>query len=479
MERVSTGVAGLDLILKGGFFRGSSYLIVGDVGTGKTILALQWLLDGIKKDEKGLYITLAESAAQLRKNVSGFGWDLSSLKIRDFSPQPSELNHVGDYEVFYPAEVEEESFWQKLYQAVEEERPDRLVLDSVTVFHDLSANEYAFRRRLIAFIKFLLANNCTTLFLADAQEIKSLVSISMAVDGIVRLRLRPSKAHFTSSRNLEILKFRGSDVLLGEHSFRITSSGIKVFPHLIEKPVHTLKDRRVFSSGIKELDEMLGGGIEAGTVTLITGPSGLGKSTIAAQLITQLVKEGIPSVYYAFEEYLEMMLARCEKLNIPLAEALENGLLFERINPLELYPDEFLEMVRHHVEKGVRAVVIDSMRGYMLAMEEFSNLRSHFYNLVAYLTSKGVTTFIVNEIENLIGSLKISEIGISNLADNVILLRYAESRGKIIKVINCLKKRFGFCQPELRELEISSLGLRVGAPLTHLKGVLSGIPQVE
>ncbi len=480
MERVPTGISGLDLILNGGYFRNSSYLVMGDVGTGKTIFSIQWLLDGIKKGEKCLYITLAEGVEQLLNNISPFGWDLEALKIKDFSPQPSELNHLGDYEIFFPSEVEEEPFWQQLYRTIEAEKPDRLVLDSVTVFHDLSANEYSFRRRLIAFIKYLYQHRCTTIFLADAQEIKALVSISMAVDGVIKLHLRLSKARFITSRTIEILKFRGSDFLSGEHPFRITSSGIKIFPHIIEHPRHNFKDQKIYSSGVQELDEMLGGGIEGGTVTLITGPSGIGKSTLAAQFVTQIVSQGVPSVYYLFEEYLEMMFTRGQKVGIPLREAMKKGLQVERINPLELLPDEFLEMVRQKVnQEGVRCVVLDSIRGYMLAMEEFGNLRAHFYNLVAFLTSKGVTTFAVNEIENVIGPLKISEIGISNLADNVILMRYAEYEGKIIKVINCLKKRLGACQPELREFEITDKGLKVGPPLDYMKGVLSGIPLIE
>ncbi len=480
MERISSGIEGLDVVLQGGLFRGASYLVVGDVGTGKTILSLQWLLDGLRRGERVLYITMAESEKQLHHNVKGLGWDLEGILIKDFSPEASELNHIGDYEILFPSEVEEEPFWQRVYQAVNEVRPSRLVLDSVTVFHDLSANEYSFRRRLIAFIKYLLDRGCTTLFLADAREVKSLVSISMAVDGIFRLHLKLSSGHFVASRLLEVLKFRGSDFISGYHPFRITSGGIVLYPHLIERPTRKFAHEGLYSSGIKELDDLLGGGIEAGTVTLITGPSGLGKSSLALQFLTQMASSGVKGAYFSFEEYQETTLRRCTQLGIPLKRYLEEKKLkFVRINPLELYPDEFLALVRKEVADGTRAVVLDSMRGYMLAMEDYGHLRSHFYNLVAFLTSHGVTTFVVNEIENLIGTLKISEIGISNLADNVILLRYAEYQGQIIKVINCLKKRLGHCQSELRRFDLSSEGLKVGEKLERLKGVLSGIPQIN
>ncbi|NPB09094.1 MAG: AAA family ATPase [Thermodesulfobacteria bacterium] len=480
MERVSSGIEGLDVVLGGGFFRGASYLVVGDVGTGKTIFSLQWLLDGLKRGEKVLYITLAESAKQIRHNVSGLSWDLEGLEIKDFSPAATEPNHLDDYEIFFPSEVEEEPFWQKVYRALEEVCPARLVLDSVSVFHDLSANEYSFRRRLIAFVKHLFDRGCTTLFLADAREMKSLVSISMAVDGVLRLHRRLSKTHFVTLRLLEVLKFRGSDFVSGHHPFRITSEGLKLFPHLVERPASRLADQTVFSSGIEELDELLGGGIEAGTVTLITGPSGLGKSSLALQFLTQIVSsQQTKGIYFSFEESLESALRRCARLGIPLAPLLEEGRLrFVRVNPLELYPDEFLAVVRKEVEEGARVVVLDSTKVYLLAMEDYGNIRAHFYNLVAFLTSHGVTTFVVNEIEDFLGGSKISEIGISNLADNIVVLRYLEHEGRIMKVINCLKKRLGRCQPDLRSFELTAEGPKVGEKLKHLKGVLSGVPRI-
>ncbi|RMG55538.1 MAG: recombinase RecA [Acidobacteria bacterium] len=479
---MSTGVAGLDEILNGGLIPCRTYLIVGATGTGKTILSLQWLLDGLQQGERGLYITLAESASDIRQNARSLGWNIDDIEIIDLAPGREMKDAIAsEYSVFPPSEVERIPIWRAIYSAVEEKRPRRLAIDSATQLRHLSSDEYQFRKHMLGMVRFLNESQCTSLLTFEPTELERETSVALAVDGIIRLRRDISRGRVIGLRSVQVEKFRGSDFISGLHPLRITSRGLVVFPHRIESPGGTRPGSETLSSGIRQLDELLAGGLESATTTIISGPTGIGKSTLGMQFLTQAAASGKRTALYTFEESVESILARSRGLGMPVDTLQEAGALtIIGIDPMQLYPDEFLAVVRAGIEQqNHRVIMLDSLRGYQLAMEEFGTLVAHIQNLTHYCTQCGVTTLLINEVEHVTGDLIPTELGISYLADNIILLRYAESFGRIIRVVGCLKKRLSSYQPELRQFRITDEGIWVGDRLANLQGLLTGVPMSE
>lgn len=482
VTRSPVEIPGVDEILNGGLLEGRSYLLAGSAGTGKTVFGLQWLLNGLKKGEKGLFITLAEPSGDVHDNISGFGWSLDGLDVVDLTPKDLEQisNWEDEYHLFASVDVEDLPYWRSVYKAVDEHRPRRLVLDSLTQLRFVSSDDFQFRKKVMLLVALLSRFNCTALFLYEPKEMDKDSSVALAVDGIFRLRKEISQARVIGLRDFQVEKMRGSDFLYGMHPLKIDKAGIHVFPHFIENTgVLTNPGETMIASGLPALDAMLCGGIENGTTTLITGPSGVGKSTLSTIFIrNSILQLGQKAVYYSFEESRNSLVARCSGLGIPIEELLENGSLkFTRVNPMELYPDQFLHQVRRDIEgEGRCHVVIDSIRGYQLAMEEFGKPIGHLHNLTTYLNRHGVTTYLTLEAETITGSLRASELIMSHLADNILVLRYADYEGRVIKAIGCLKKRIGNFSAELRELVLRPApeGVHVGSVLRGLRAILTG-----
>jgi circadian clock protein KaiC len=474
-----TGIPGLDEAVHGGLITQNSYLIVGGPGTGKTILSFQWLLEGVRRGESALYITLAEPGGKIERNVRSFGWRLEGVEMVDLTPGAAASGMPeAEYQVFHPSEVERTPVWQGIYDAVEKHKPSRLVIDSITQLRYLSTDEYQFRKQMLALVSFLDACGCTSFLVFEPTEMERETSVALAVDGIIRLHREVSPNRVIGLRSIEVQKLRGSDFMSGLHQMRIGAQGVSIYPHRIEKPGEAKPGERLLATGIANLDDLLGGGLESGTTTIVTGPAGAGKSTLGMKFLSRSVAAGDPAVLYAFEESAQSIVKRCEGIGMPVQELVDAGTLsIVRVNPMELYPDEFLGMVREAVEReGRRVVMVDSLRGYELAMEEFGTMVANISNLVTYLNGRGVTTLLINEVENITGDLKATEFAVSYVADNIILMRYAEYNGRVIKIIACLKKRLGTFEPELRELHITSEGIEVSEKLENLRGILTGVP---
>ncbi len=476
---IPTGVAGLDDILQGGLISGHSYLLVGSTGTGKTILSLQCVINGTSRGEKCLYITLAEPGKEIEKNIAGFGWSLSGVDLVDLSQPNVPDEPVGEYQFFSPSEVEQDNTWQAIYHAIDKSNPQRIVIDSVTQLRYLSTDEYQYRKQIQAFVRHLNARNCTALLIYEPTAMEQEASVALAVDGIIRLRRDLSPNRAIDVRSISIEKLRGSGFLSGLHPLRITSQGINIFPHIIEELSAGKTEYKKIPSSLPQLDELLGGGIEAGTSTIITGQAGVGKSSLSMQFALGEAKKGNKALLFTLEEPEASILARYKMIGMPAEEMKEKGLLqILPINAMNIYPDELLAILRTAVESDAcQTIVLDSLRGYNLAMEQFGTLIAQTQNLVNYCRRAGVTLLIVNEIEHLTGDLRLTEMGVSYLVDNVILLRYAEIDGAIIRVIGCLKKRLGYYQPELRTFSISSEGIQVGGKLSGMHGILTGVPE--
>lgn len=292
-------------------------------------------------------------------------------------------------------------------------------------------------------------------------------------DGVIDLK------RTSQERTVEIIKFRGSDFRGGEHAMSISSAGVTIYPRLEPGEFKKEYPEETISSGIPELDRLLKGGLERGTTTIISGPSGVGKTSLGLQFMKEAAGRGERSVVYSFEEDKEAIIRRSEGINIPVRAMVEKGTLkLVYVEPLRYSPDEFAFMVRKGVEEsGASIVMIDSTSGYELSVRG-ADVATHLHAVSKYLKNMGVSVILINEVEAITSvDFKVTETGISYLADNIVFLRYLELAGELRKAIGVLKKRFSNFEKTLREVSISRFGIEVGKPLTGLRGILTGTPE--
>jgi circadian clock protein KaiC len=471
-SRILTGITGFDEILNGGLIPGRAYLIRGGPGSGKTTLGLHFLTQGITHGEKSLYVTFGESAEQIKSNGIAIGLNTEAINFLDLSPSSEFFTEIQTYDLFSPAEVEREPTTEKLIESIETLQPQRVFLDAMTQFRYLAADAFQFRKQVLSFMRFLLESGATVLFTSEGSVSAPDDDLQFMSDGVIHLD------NTLEGRTIRVSKFRGSDYLSGLHSLRLTKQGMQISPRL--KPeMHKRKfTTQALASGVPELDELLHGGLERGTVTIFTGPTGVGKTTLGLQFMKEAAGRGERSVIYTFEEATENVIARSEAVNIPVHAMLDRDTLsVVSIEPMLFNADEFANLVRQEVEKRkARIVMIDSVAGYRLAMGG-ANMTTHLHNLCKYLQNMGVTIILVNEVEEITGNFRATDVGISYIADNIIFLRYLEIEGEMRKAIGVLKKRLSDFEKTLRELEITRYGIKVGQPLTRLRKILSGTPE--
>lgn len=471
-EKLSSGVPGFDEILMGGFVPRRSYLLRGRPGTGKTALGMHFLTEGVKNNEKVLFINMGEPTEQVIANAEALGFDTKNVEFLDLSPDEKFFSDMEAYDIFSPAEVERESVTSKIIEKIESLKPTRVFLDPITQFRYLSTDEFQFRKQALSFVRYLVDNGATLLFTSEFSAAEPDDDLQFMCDGIINLDF------FPEGRSISISKFRGSGFRFGTHSMRITRQGVKIYPRL--RPTITEKEfvQETISSGVPEMDELLHGGIERGTATIISGPSGVGKTTLGIQFMKEAAGRGERSVVYTFEESVESLVNRCESINIPVKSMQKTGMLsVVQVEPLRYSPEEFAQIVRKEADDhDVKIVMIDSSSGYSLSLRGEDPV-SHLHSLTKYLTRNGVTVILINEVDNISGDLKITEIGISYLADNIIFLRYFEKEGEMRKSIGVLKKRLTDFEKTLREIKITEYGIKVGKPLTDIRGILGGTPE--
>jgi len=474
----ATGIEGLDHILLGGFPRNHVYLLQGDPGVGKTTLGLQFLLEGVRNGEKGLYLTLSETRSELQAVAKSHNWDASGVDIFEQLVGEESLDEE-DSTVFYPAEVELGQTVKALLNEVDRLKPSRVVLDSLSEIRLLAQSTLRYRKQILALKQFFANRNVTVLLLDDRTAEVNDLQLQSVPHGVVELE-RYTPMYGAARRRMQLVKVRGLNFRDGYHDFNIKTGGIVVYPRLIAAEHRRYVEQGPMPCGVDALDEMLSGGIDRGTSTLVMGPAGCGKSALSTQYAVGAADRGEPAAMFIFEESISSLFNRSASLGMPLREHAEAGRIKVRqVDPAQLQPGEFASLVRHAVEVDqVRVIVIDSLNGYLNAVPEERFLLLHLHELLSYLGENGVATVLVFAQHGLVGTMH-STVDVSYLADSVILLRYFEARGKIRKAVSIVKKRGGLHDTSIRDFTMSSTGLHVGEPLADLRGVLTGVPTFE
>ena len=479
-ERLKTGIDGLDDILHGGFPPGHLYLIEGDPGTGKTTLALQFLREGMRRGERVLYVTLSESADELRQGARSHGWDLDELEIAEMVPPDDDLKPEAQYTVFHPSEVELADTIATILKRVDDVAPQRLVFDSLAELRMLARDPLKYRRQILALKRHLSGGNITVLMLddrtSDSNDDLQLQSIAHGV--IVMQGL--GREYGIRRRRLEIHKLRGSSFREGYHDYVIRTGGLDIFPRLIAAEHKPGFERKPVPSGLKELDDLFRGGIDTGTSTLLIGPAGCGKSTVAFHYAYAAAQRGEKAMIYTFDESRSTLLDRAKGLGLaPDAVMSKGALQLEQIDPAELSPGEFVSRIRRLVdEQGLRVLVIDSMNGLLNAMPNEQYLTMQLHELFAYLGQQGIATIITLAQAGVIGTSMTSPVDVSYLADTILLFRYFERAGEIRQALSVVKKRSGAHERTIRELFMENGRVFVGQALSEFEGVLTGVPRL-
>jgi circadian clock protein KaiC len=471
-----TGVQGLDDILGGGLTRGRLFLLEGSPGTGKTTIASQFLMEGARRGERCLHITLSETEEEMRESAQSHGWDLAGITLFELLPPENLLDDDQQQSLLYSSDLELGETTKRIFAAFDALKPDRVVLDSLSEIRLLAQSSLRYRRQILALKHFFSTQQTTVLMLDDLTADVADKTVHSVAHGVIRLE-ELSPGYGPERRRLRIVKFRGRRFRGGYHDFVIDTGGVRVFPRLVSAEHKTDFSRDMVKSDSEELDALLGGGVERGSSVLVLGPAGTGKSLLVLTFVAAAVARGERASMFIFDEEISLLFSRALGLGIDMQKMVDEGnLLIEQVDAAELSPGEFSERVRTCVERhAVRTIVIDSLNGYQAAMPEENALVLHMHELLQYLNRQGATTFLTVAQHGLVGDMK-TPVDVTYLADTVILLRYFEASGRVRRAMSVIKKRTGSHEDTIREFQIGRNGLRFGDPLIGFQGVLRGVP---
>ncbi len=482
VELLSTGVPGLDNVLRGGFLRGGFYLLQGDPGSGKTTLALQFVNERRRHGERCLYVSLTESRRDLEAACAAHGWTLEGVDVIDLSRSEAQLEAQSHSSVFHPADTELSDIARRVLDELKRVQPLHVVFDGLSEIRLLAGEPLRYRRMLLTFKEMFVARGVTALLLDDrTASFNELQPESLVGGNIVLERFLP--AYGRARRRMHVTKVRGAHFREGFHDYEIVTGGVVIHPRLVAGEHHDEFLREVCSSGVPNLDAMLHGGLAAGSTTLLLGPAGAGKSTASMQFVMTALRQGKKAAVYVFDEVMHTLIERSEKLcpgrEGGLRSYIADGLLHtQQVDPAELTPGAFAHEVRRAVDAGVKVVVIDSLNGYLNAMPEERFLTTHLHEMFAYLNQKGVLTIMVVAQHGVFSTSGPSDVDVSYLADTVLLFRYFEAGGEVRQAVSVFKKRTGPHERTIRQLIIDENGFSVGEPLREFRGILTGVPVV-
>jgi circadian clock protein KaiC len=474
--RVSTGIPGLDQLLRGGLPAARLHLIEGEPGTGKTTLAMQFLLEGRRVGEQGLYVTLSETVEELHHVAASHGWGLDGIET--FQLAPIGERAADEYTLYHPAEIELGDLTKAVLQHIESTAPSRVVIDSLSELRLLARDPLRYRRQILGLKDFFSRKPATVLLLEDHSAGDSDLQLRSLAHGVLLLEHLPFE-YGRARRRLRIVKLRGSAFTEGFHDFVIARGGLTVFPQLVPDEEAGERAAAPVASGVPELDAMLGGGLTWGTATLFLGPAGAGKSTVAAQYLCGAANPDARAAVFLFDERRATFVARCDALGMSASERLASGhLVIEQVDPGVTSPGEFSHRVRALVETaGVRLVGIDTLNGYLSAVPSVDAPVIRMHELLSFLNERGVATLVVVAQHGLVGQAMSVPVDLSYIADAIVSLRFFEADGEVRKAISVVKKRTGPHENSIRELMMGPGRIQVGDPLKEFRGVLTGVPQ--
>ncbi|MFW6280683.1 MAG: ATPase domain-containing protein [Halanaerobium sp.] len=473
---LSTNIAGLDEVLRGGLIPERFYLIRGGPGTGKTTLGLHFLMEGLKNSEKVLLVTMTEDIKKIKENGKKYNFSMNKINYIDLSPGADFISENKDYDLFSSAQSEQKPLIEKLTKKIDDLKPDRIFFDGFTQLKYLSSDQFKFRKQILSFMQFVKKYNSTILLTSEVGVSNPDDDLQFMVDGILTI------SYENQNYYLEIKKYRGSSFKKGKHTLKFEEDGINVYPQLELQKNSLDYELELLSFGISEIDMLLHGGIEKGTTTIISGPTGVGKTSLGTQFIKENGNNNLASVIYTFEESYKTIMERSRSIKIPLKQLINDKKVFiEEISPLEYTPAEFAYKVSRDIkEKDISIVLLDSLTGYFLTFNSFDEMQKMItgvHYLCEYLKDQGVTVLMINESKKITGDFQATDSQTSFIADNLIFLRYIEIKGRLRKAIGVLKKRMSGFENTLRDFEISEEGIKVGKPLEDLRGILSGNPE--
>jgi circadian clock protein KaiC len=478
-DRLATGVLGLDDILGGGLPKGHLYLVEGDPGTGKTTLALQFLLEGAAKQERGMYVTLSESKRELEQVAASHGWSTDSMTIYEMVPPDEDLGSEAQYTVFHPSEVELADTITSIVKQVASINPERVVFDSLSEFRMLARDPLRYRRQILALKRHFAGLNCTVLLLDDrtAEGGSNDLQLQSIAHGVIKLQSL-ERDFGIKRRRMEVHKLRGSRFREGYHDYSIETGGVAVYPRLIASEHLPGFVRQAVPSGLNELDDLFRGGVDTGTSTLLMGPAGCGKSTIALRYACTAAERKDKAIIFTFDEALATLIERAKGLGMDVNKHRSSGMLeIAQIDPAEVSPGEFVSRIRRLVEQqGLKVLVIDSLNGFLNAMPHEQFLSMQLHELLSYLGQQGVATFLTMAQHGFFGVTE-SPIDVSYLADTVLLFRYFERAGEVRRALSVVKKRSGSHERTIRELSFENGQVLIGPAVTEFDGVLTGNPR--
>ena len=472
-ERLSTGICGLDTVLGGGLIERQNVIIRGSPGAGKTIFGLHFLAAGADS-EQSLYINLGEPTEYVRRTADHFGLNSESLEFLELSPNEDRFTEEGTYTLFSSAEAEQPSLVSEVRETVERVQPDRVLIDPITEFRFLTTDDHQFRTQILGLLDFLKSADATVLMTSQAADDLSDTDLQFLTDAVINLE------QTAEVQTVDITKFRGPSARRGPHGYEISESGVEVWPRLVVRDAQTDFPDEKISSGVPELDQLLDGGLDRGTVTFFSGPTGAGKTTTGTRFVQEAAGRGKQSIIFSFEESRRTLFQRSEALNMPISEMVDRGTLdIVEVRPQQYTIDELTNMIQSAVEDDdVELVLIDGSQGFKQNIRGLGDTPTeHLVAIGRYLSEMGVTTLVTNEVHNITGQFRATEERMSNLADNIVFLRHVEYQGSMGKVIGVLKMRTSDFEQTLRKLEFTEYGISVGDPLEELQGVLTGTPE--
>jgi len=476
MEIALSGVTGLDDILAGGLTRGRVFLLEGSPGTGKTTIATQFLLEGVARGEKCLYVTLSETEEEMRAGAGSHDWSLDGIDLFELVPPESLLDEDQQQSLLYSSDLELGETTRRIFETFARVKPDRVVLDSLSEIRLLAQSSLRYRRQVLALKHFFSTQNATVLLLDDLTAEIADKTVHSIAHGVIRLE-ELSPGYGPERRRLRVVKYRGRRFRGGFHDFIIATGGVRVFPRLVSAEHRTAFARDMLGSRVPALDALLGGGVQRGSSVLVLGPAGTGKSLLSLTFVAAAIARGERAAMFVFDEEIGLLFNRALGLGIDMQAMVDAGQLFiEQVDAAELSPGEFSERVRNCVEKhDVRTIILDSLNGYQAAMPEENALILHMHELLQYLNRQGATTFLTVAQHGLVGDMR-APVDVTYLADTVVLLRYFEASGRVRRAISIIKKRTGRHEDTIREFRIGRNGIRLGEPLYGFQGVLRGVP---